>query len=103
MHFGTEYEDYPEPYQKDIIDRLIKMDLVDIIIGNHPHCIQGYEDKKVKNKRKLIFYSLGNFILPEVKYDNKKLDFPNKSNFGFFVNIDFKNNLHYEIIPYKLM
>lgn len=103
FHFGTEFEDYPEPYQKYMVDKLIELDLVDIIIGNHPHCIQGYEDRKIKNKRKLIFYSLGNFILPEVKYDNKKLDFPQKSNLGFFVNIDFENNLDYEIVPYKLI
>lgn len=103
LHFGTEFEDYPEPYQKYIVDKLIDLDLVDIIIGNHPHCIQGYKEENIEGKKKLVFYSLGNFILPEVNYGDKKLEFPQKSKFGFFVNIDFEKNLDYAIIPYKLV
>jgi len=103
FHFGTEFEDYPEPYHKYIIETLFNFDLLDLVIGNHSHCIQGYSDISIDQKRKLVFYSLGNFILPETKYLNKRLSFRDKSHIGYFVNVDFDNNFNYEIIPYRLI
>lgn len=98
FHFGTEYEDYPEPYQKYIIEELFSDDLLDIVIGNHSHCIQGYKFKKGK----LAIYSLGNFILPENKYINGKLSYPEKSHIGYFVIVNFSQKINFEIFPYKL-
>ena len=34
----------------------------DLVIGNHPHVVQGYE----KYKDKYIFYALGNFIFDQM-------------------------------------
>lgn len=59
FHWGAQPSRYPFPYQREIARELID-DGVDIIIGNHAHIFQGYE----KYKGKYVFYSLGNFLLP---------------------------------------
>ena len=59
-HFGIEYEHYPTSFQKKNFEKMIDMG-ADIVIGSHPHVIQGVE---IYNK-KPIFYSLGNFIFDQ--------------------------------------
>lgn len=57
MHWGVEYQIFPNAYQKDMASYLANLG-VDIIIGTHPHVIQPIEwigDT-------LVIYSLGNFI-----------------------------------------
>lgn len=100
-HFGTEWEDYPESYFRTKMVQLIECGF-DIIIGNHPHCMQGYEilhsDKKGRDR--YIFYSLGNFIFNN-DYRDGHIDFPSKSQYGFWVNVDFET-FKVDIIPYVL-
>ena len=57
MHWGVEYQDTPNSYQKDMADYLHSLG-VNIIIGTHPHVIQpvSYIDDM------LVIYSLGNFL-----------------------------------------
>ncbi len=57
MHWGTEYTDEPNEYQKDVANELSEMG-VDIILGNHPHWMQPIE----KINDTIIVYSMGNFI-----------------------------------------
>lgn len=57
LHWGTEYSDYPEAYQKEAAHRLVDAG-AKLVIGNHPHCLQGVE---VYNGA-FIAYSLGNFV-----------------------------------------
>ncbi|MGS0746158.1 CapA family protein [Syntrophomonas erecta subsp. sporosyntropha] len=57
IHWGHEFMNYPNKDQKEIARKLINMG-VKIIIGHHPHVLQGLE----KYNDGLIFYSLGNFI-----------------------------------------
>jgi len=56
-HGGPEEVPLPSKYiinrYQELIDRG-----ADLVVGHHPHIIQGYE----KYKNKYIFYSLGNFI-----------------------------------------
>ena len=56
-HWGVEYIPFPTPKQVEIGRNMVKMG-VDIIIGGHPHVLQGYE----YYDNKLIIYSLGNFV-----------------------------------------
>ncbi len=56
MHWGDEYATCPNGTQKYIADELFKSG-ADVIVGAHPHIIQGTSF----NKKKLIAYSLGNF------------------------------------------
>lgn len=56
-HWGYEYIQTPPPDVRRHAKKMIDYG-VDLIIGTHPHVLQGYE----LYKNKYIFYSLGNFI-----------------------------------------
>lgn len=55
-HWGQEKSNYPNETQKNIAHFAIDNG-VDLVIGHHPHVLQGLETYKGKN----ILYSLGNF------------------------------------------
>lgn len=57
IHWGNEYVNRPSSAQKKFAHWLIDAGF-DLIIGMHPHVLQGYE----KYNGKYIFYSLGNFV-----------------------------------------
>jgi poly-gamma-glutamate synthesis protein (capsule biosynthesis protein) len=66
IHWGTEYERYPNDFQKKMASFLFD-EGVDIILGSHPHVLQPFElrsitDKYGDTKQRLVMYSLGNFI-----------------------------------------
>ncbi|MBM3204892.1 CapA family protein [Candidatus Uhrbacteria bacterium] len=60
MHWGQEYKDRPEASTKELAHWFIDHG-VDVVIGGHPHWVQGVETYK----RKPIVYSLGNFIFDQ--------------------------------------
>ena len=60
IHWGTEYEHRFNKIQRETAHSLIDAG-ADIIIGHHPHVVQGLEIYK----NKPIFYSLGNFIFDQ--------------------------------------
>lgn len=60
LHWGTEYSRYPDPGQQELGRALIDAG-ADLIIGHHPHVIQGLE----RYGNGLIAYSLGNFIFDQ--------------------------------------
>lgn len=60
LHWGVEYQHHPENYQKEIAHQLIDGG-VDLILGHHPHCVQGIE----VYKNGIIAYSLGNFVFDQ--------------------------------------
>lgn len=55
-HWGVEKDNYPESYQLQLGRKCIDMG-ADLVIGHHPHVLQGIEEYKGK----LIIHSLGNF------------------------------------------
>lgn len=55
-HWGTELETYPEQYQQILGRKCIDWG-ADLVIGHHPHVLQGIEEYQGK----YIVYSLGNF------------------------------------------
>ena len=55
-HWGIERENYPEDYQKSLGRKCIDWG-ADLVIGHHPHVLQGVEEYQGK----FIIYSLGNF------------------------------------------
>lgn len=57
VHWGNEFINRPASQQKKFAHWLIDAGF-DLIIGMHPHVLQGYEDYNGKR----IYYSLGNFI-----------------------------------------
>ena len=62
IHWGQEYEDAPARWQIDTAHAFIDAG-ADIVIGHHPHVLQGIE----RYKGGVIAYSLGNFVFPNAK------------------------------------
>lgn len=71
LHWGLEQYYFPSPQQRELAQRLIDAG-VDVLIGHHPHVVQGVE----RYKNGLIAYSLGNFLFNdfiwELTADNGK-------------------------------
>lgn len=90
VHWGIERKETPEDYQRSLGKQYIDAG-ADVVIGSHPHVLQGVEYYKGKP----IVYSLGNFIfgssipktaLLKVQWDgeNSKLTFvPGTSSVGY--------------------
>lgn len=85
---------YPSPEQQNLARLLIDKG-ADLVIGHHPHVVQGIEEYK----NKLIIYSLGNcnFGVDHTK-NYKGVDI------GLIISIEFlKEEIkNYEIIPIKI-
>lgn len=62
LHWGHEYYQYPSIYQVNLAHALVDAG-GSIIIGHHPHVIQGIE----QYRGSLILYSLGNFFFPPIR------------------------------------
>jgi gamma-polyglutamate biosynthesis protein CapA len=60
IHWGVEYEHQFNPLQQTLAHQFIDAG-ADMIIGHHPHVVQGMEIYQ----NKPIFYSLGNFIFDQ--------------------------------------
>jgi len=57
VHWGVERADQPVAHQTDLAHRFVDAG-ADLVIGSHPHVLQGFESYKDK----WIAYSLGNFV-----------------------------------------
>ena len=69
-HWGLELKSLPEPADRHLAHRLIDAG-ADLIVGHHPHVVQPVEEYNGKT----IVYSVGNFILPQVRFGAKTLRF----------------------------
>lgn len=63
MHWGVEYITEPNEQEKKIANYLNELG-VDIIIGNHAHCIQPIDviENEINGNKTVVFYALGNLI-----------------------------------------
>ena len=68
LHWGKEYIHYPPPSHLDLAHDIIEWG-ARLIIGHHPHVIQGIEEIGDG----VICYSLGNFLFPD--YADQQLSF----------------------------
>lgn len=92
IHWGIEYQHQFNKIQQTTARSLIDAG-ADVIIGHHPHIVQGIEIYKGKR----IFYSLGNFI-----FDQYEPYFPPDNSEGLAVEIIIKNNqTDYKLLPFK--
>lgn len=78
FHWGREFDFYPNEQQKNWAHRAIDHG-ADMVIGHHPHVLQGIE----QYKGKMIFYSLGNFI-----FDRQ---IPRETDKTIIVNVKIRN------------
>tara|TARA_Y100000591_G_C21790443_1_gene676262 strand:- start:431 stop:1465 length:1035 start_codon:yes stop_codon:yes gene_type:complete len=88
-HAGTEFYKFPSPNIKKYYQKYIDWG-ADIVIGNHPHVPQGYENYKGKH----IFYSLGNFVF-NLEY-HKKYNDTDKS---LLVLVDINSTINIDVMP----
>ena len=98
IHFGVEEYPYYTKRQQEIAYELIDYG-ADLVIGQHPHCIQPMEEYRTKK----IFYSIGNAIFPSfcvnafyndtgkstVKYSKRNLGWNNE---GLAITYDLSVN-----------
>ena len=61
LHWGEEYSDYPNSYQKNTFKKLSDMG-VDLVIGSHPHTIQKSDVIENNGKKSYCVYSMGNLV-----------------------------------------
>lgn len=87
-HFGFELKDNPIPADRKWCRKMIDAG-ADFIIGSHPHIVQSYENYNDSH----IFYSVGNFILPQKQFLDKKLIYNDpKVNSGYIIKIKSKSD-----------
>lgn len=88
MHWGNEFTYRINQAQIDTANWLNELG-VNIIIGNHSHCLQTTETIKADNgNQTMIFYSLGNFVSSAAMVDRASPDFTNMYEIGAIVNLD---------------
>ena len=69
-HWGIEKLRVAEPADRQLAHQCIDAG-ADIVVGHHPHILQDIEVYRGKH----IIYSIGNFILPQTFFGNRKLTF----------------------------
>lgn len=92
-HWGIEREYYPNDYQRNTAHKIIDWG-ADLIIGNHPHVLQGVE----LYNGKIICYSLGNFCFGGNKNPSDKDTMMYQQTFTFVDGI-LQDNVDAGIIP----
>ena len=88
LHCGAELTTTLAPHQKSIAHTAVDSG-ADIVIGHHPHVIQGIE----VYKEKIICYSLGNFI-----FDNEIFKNPEDATIIFKANIS-PTKMNISLVP----
>ncbi len=74
VHWGYELAQYPEPADREWARSAIEAG-ANYVIGHHPHIVQAVE----RHCDGLIAYSLGNFLLPQVRFRNRVLRYDTDS------------------------
>lgn len=94
FHWGAEYIDAPLDGPKKVSQALAENG-VDLIIGNHSHCVQPIEKKTVtykgKEKECLVIYSLGNFFVNQTALNKPK------TQYGMVVKVKIKKDVQGEL------
>lgn len=91
FHWGKEFSHFPSDLQKEMAHLAIDSGC-DMVVGHHPHVLQGIE----RYKGKPIFYSLGNFVFDK--------QIPPGTDESIILNIRINRNgiVDSEIIPVKI-
>jgi len=93
LHWGVENWSYPTPQQRKQAHQIIEYG-ADIIIGHHPHVIQGIE----QYQGGYIIYSLGNFLFSDINWSwvnensktiNSKVILENKNRESLILSMTF--------------
>lgn len=89
-HFGNEYKENFSASQQDTAHSFIDAG-ADVIIGSHPHVLQGIEIYKGR----AIFYSLGNFVFDQSNYG--------PTSEGLSVGVELRDStVTYSLFPFSI-
>lgn len=100
-HWGYEYITIPPPDVRRHAKKMIDFG-VDLIIGTHPHVLQGFE----KYNGKYLFYSLGNFIFNSSIIKKMAPEYiirDCQTSAILFLNIENRSVYDFEIHPIKFI
>lgn len=88
MHWGREFTFELNEAQKQAAAYLNDLG-VDLIIGNHPHCLQTMQRLvNQEGKETMVFYSLGNLVSAAAMVDRASVDFANLYEMGAIVHLN---------------
>jgi len=93
VHSGVEHVSYPSPRTVELY-RFFVQNGASLVVGHHPHCVQGYETYGSG----YIFYSLGNFLFPPLPQGGSKKEW-NKG-FSVLFELDKHCILSVKFFPY---
>jgi len=98
LHWGHEYTNIPTRSQRILAKKIVDAG-ADLIIGTHPHVIQGFEVIAGKP----VFYSLGNFFFPAFEtISGAKHTWIEDCHYSMVVLLDiYKDRISSEILPVK--
>lgn len=96
FHWNYELEAFPMPIQRILSYELIDLGC-DLIIGAHPHRVQGFE----YYKNKPIIYSLGNFLFAQNIYRSGTLNFPDFCNLELAFEYSLKGDHKFHFFNYN--
>ena len=65
MHWGTEYKTQPNAAQKQLAQVAASAG-ADIVVGSHPHVVQGMDTITANGRTTLVAYSLGNALFDQM-------------------------------------
>jgi len=86
-HWGKEFMYYPSIENRKLAYLWIDNG-ADLVVGHHPHVIQGKEEYKGKR----IYYSLGNFIFPNFYTKNNALHkWSKENNYSISISLSFED------------
>lgn len=90
IHAGDEFSNMPLPYDRKRYMKILDLG-ADIVVAHHPHVVQNYE----KVGKKIIFYSLGNFI-----FDTEYQRVQTHTDKGILLNLKFtKEGYDWNYLP----
>ena len=90
VHGGSEHYQLPTPRMQKTYRFFLDVG-ADVVVNCHQHCFSGYEIYNGKH----IFYGLGNFFFDWPERRNGKW------NKGYMLQLDFSDEISFELIPYS--
>lgn len=94
-HWGTQYTHRPEPVQRRVARALARAG-ADLVVGGHPHWVQGAEQVRARAGDTLVVHSLGNFVFD--------MDFMPQTMEGLVLETVFWGDrlMAAELVPYRM-
>lgn len=89
VHAGQERNEFVTYLQTSIFRKALDQYGIDLVVGTHPHIVQGFE----YNEGKLGFYSLGNFLMLGARDMSTVENSLYRKDFGLFVKIYLSDSL----------